>query len=152
MEHITPIPPGRPPGAALPSDFDRFARLPALIEPGQSDTGMSVTRLAELLHSFGSPATVVLTVIGAASTERWQIKISATKATASTGAAGTPDVEVITSPAVATAITSGSLSPVAAFGQGRLRIRGDLGLASRLLKHVAATPTAVVDICHERIS
>jgi hypothetical protein len=153
MERITPFPPSpAPAGAASPSTFERFARLPALIEPGQFDIGMSVTHLADLLHSFGSPVTVVLTVIGAASTERWHVKISATEAVSSAGAVDAPDVEVITSPAVASAIASGSLSPVVAFGQGRLRIRGDLGLASRLLKHVAATPTAVVDICHEKVS
>lgn len=152
MERITPLPPGpEPAGAASPSAFERFARLPALMEPGQFDIGMSVTRLAELLRSFGSPVTVALTVIGAASTERWHVRVSVTEAVASAGAVDTPDVEVITSPAVAVAIACGSLSPVVAFGQGGLRIRGDLGLASRLLKHAAATPTAVVDICHERV-
>ena len=53
---------------------------------------------------------------------------------------------------LAAVIVGGSLWPVPASGQGRRRTRGDRGLASRLLKHAAATPAAVVDICHEGVS
>jgi hypothetical protein len=151
MQRITPFPAAAvsAAGNVLPPYWDRYARLPALIEPGQAQAGNSFQRLADRLRSFGSQVTVSVTMVGAAGTERWLVKVGPKQATAAEGAADRPDVEVITTPSVWAEIASGTLSPVVAFGTGRMRIRGDLTLATRLLRHVATTPTAIVDICSE---
>jgi putative sterol carrier protein len=58
-----------------------------------------------------------------------------------------PDLELIALDKTALSILDGSLSPIEAFLQGRLRIRGDAALGKRLLRLLASSPDARVDIC-----
>ncbi|MEU5877661.1 SCP2 sterol-binding domain-containing protein [Spirillospora sp. NPDC047279] len=69
--------------------------------------------------------------------------------TASPGRAGgdrvsRPDVEVVIAPETFWKMAEGAYSPVAALQDGRLRLRGDMTLAKRLLRFLAG-PGGSVD-------
>jgi len=149
VSDITPSPP--PAGGAEPArphpSVQRYARLPALIEAPASEVAASLSRLADLLSAFEEAATINLHVVGASGTQRWHLALGGQRATADEGTAQDPSLEVITQVDAWAEIASGSLSPLLAFGSGRLRIRGDIGLAKRLLRFLATSPDAIVEIC-----
>jgi hypothetical protein len=136
----------RQPGRPHPL-VQRYARLPALVEPGITDIAASLKRLAELLASTGESATVNLHFVGVAGTQRWHLRLDPERTVAVEGEARNPTLEVITRPDVWREIAAGSLSPLLAFGSGLARVRGDIGLAKRLLRSLATSPDAVVEIC-----
>ncbi len=125
----------------------RYARLPALVEPGTTDIAASLQRLAELLASTGKSATINLHFVGIAGTQRWHLRLDPERTVAGKGEADNPTLEVITRPNVWIEIAAGSLSPLLAFGSGLARVRGDIGLAKRLLRSLATSPDAIVEIC-----
>jgi hypothetical protein len=49
-----------------------------------------------------------------------------------------PDLELLTTAEVWAEIARGELSPIAAFLAGRMRVRGDMRLAQKVHKHMAA--------------
>jgi hypothetical protein len=49
---------------------------------------------------------------------------------------GRADLEILTTPEVWTAIAAGRMSPLAAFGTGKLRVRGDIGLARQMARRL----------------
>jgi putative sterol carrier protein len=106
-----------------------------------------MNRLADLLHSFGEQATVNIRLVGVSGTRIWHLKLEPEQTMAVEGAVENPALELIMRPTTWTEIATGSLSPLLAFGSGRMRVRGDVGLAKRLLKYVASSSDAIVDIC-----
>ncbi len=85
---------------------------------------------------------------GPAGDVTYVVRIGGGTARVETGpaAVGPVDVEVSASWPVAVAISQGSLAPAAAFGAGRLRLRGDVGIVSRhgeVLAHLARASASV---------
>jgi putative sterol carrier protein len=144
---LSPPPPARSQAARSQAVLQRFARLPPLIEPGSGDIEASVQRLAEVLSTSGESATLSLHLVGVAGIQRWHVRVEPKGATAGKGGAEGPNLELVTSPGAWLEIASGELSPLSAFGAGRLRVRGDIALGRRLLRHTATAPDAVVDFC-----
>jgi SCP-2 sterol transfer family len=127
--------------------LQQYAHLPPLIEPGTRADPASVHRLAELLESFGESADINLQFVGITGTQGWHVTMEPGQAAAREDLVENADLELIMRLDTWTEIASGSLSPLVAFGSGRMRVRGDVGLAKRLLRHLATSPDAVVDIC-----
>jgi putative sterol carrier protein len=150
MERVSDVTPssasGGQPTRPHPS-VQRYARLPALIDAPATEIAASLGRLTDLLSAFEEPATVNLHFVGASGTQRWHLALGGQRATTAEGAAEDPALEVIMRPDTWTEIASGSLSPLLAFGSGRMRVRGDIGLAKRLLRHLATSSDAIVEIC-----
>lgn len=148
MEQVTEFPGSAPTRRSAANDvIERYARLPALIEPGTVAGPESLHRLAELLSTFGETTTVNLHFAGVTGTQRWNVKVDPKGAAAKEGAAAGPGLELIMRPETWTEIATGSLSPLLALGSGRMRIRGDLELGKRLLRHLATSSDAIVQIC-----
>jgi putative sterol carrier protein len=55
-------------------------------------------------------------------------------------------MEVVTSEATWRRLANGSYSPVQAFLDGALRVRGDVALGKRVLRHLGE-PGGTVDVC-----
>lgn len=63
-------------------------------------------------------------------------------------APATATCEVLTSEETLRAVLAGELSPLEAFLQNRMRIRGDIDYGRVVLRHLAARPGMRTDICH----
>jgi putative sterol carrier protein len=62
--------------------------------------------------------------------------------------AAKPTVEVITTPEIWKEIASGRLAPHDAFLEGRMRVRGDVRVAQRMVKHLAGAE-GLTSVCRE---
>ncbi len=109
--------------------------LPALVEPGSTDTARSVRRFGELLGT-ARPVSVGLRLSTDGTPEPVRLRTDGTEA----GPDGpAPDLEIITSERTWRRIASGELAPMAAFIAGDLRFRGDVAVAGRIVRHLHAT-------------
>src|SRR5437588_11458893 len=129
------------------SSIQNLARFPRLVERGEGEIEVSLHRLAELLSSFDGSGSINFHYVAADRTYAWQVLLEPNRARVAQGAAEGAALELIIRPSTWLEIASGSLSPLLAFGSGRMRIRGDINLAKSLLRHVATSPQAVVEIC-----
>jgi putative sterol carrier protein len=73
-------------------------------------------------------AKVQLTVGHGNETRRWHLALSRTGSKLSEGPVERPDLEIEAADDVWLEILGGEVSPLEAFGQGRLKVRGDLEL------------------------
>ena len=115
--------------------------LPKLSEAGDKDVAGSVNRFGELLGNRAEPVSVGFHLTGDG--ERYfGMRVGpqglhvddATKA-------DQPDFEIVTSEQTWRGIAQGEVSPLDAMARGQLRFRGDVVLASRVvreLRHAAA--------------
>ena len=131
--------------------MSKYARMRPLTPGHQGqmsplDLESTVRRMSEQLGAAGERGTLRLAMgdnDGNAPREVWDIAL--VEGTARSGEhAGGGDVEVLTAPATFAQFADGSYSPVQAFLDGKLRIRGDVDVAKRLLRHLAG-PEGRVD-------
>ncbi len=109
--------------------------LPALVEPGSTDTAGSVRRFGDLLGT-GQPVSVGLRLSTDGTPEPVHLRTDGIEP-ASAGSA--PDLEIITSERTWRRIAAGELAPMAAFIAGDLRFRGDVTVADRVVRHLRGT-------------
>lgn len=125
-----------------------YARLPRLTEPPRATIEVSLERLAELLGEAGEEAVVQCTIAVDEEARRFRLDVGEGACELTEAATDRPDLEIITGRAAWQDIAEGELSPLEAFTDGRLRIRGDVELGVRLLRSVAADGGAVT-VCGE---
>jgi hypothetical protein len=111
-----------------------FAKLPKLADSGAADLSKSFGGLAKALEDSGEVAQVQVDVLAGRKAEQWTLSLERKRAAASSGAASNPDLRLIVARDAWDAVAAGELSPVDAFLSGKLRVRGDVDLARRLLK------------------
>jgi hypothetical protein len=112
------------------------------------DTAATFARLGELLASSGLRATLQVHLLDQADRHdeadphksSFTVKLVDKKATTGTRALSKADVELITTPETWLEIARGELPPHEAFFSGRMRVRGNVGLAQDMLKHIADSP------------
>jgi putative sterol carrier protein len=124
-------------GAPAESREPEFAKLKKIAKPGQPDLKPTLERLAKLLELSGEVAEVQLDIVEGRKIDVWNLSLERKTATASNKLARQPDVRIIVSRKTWQQIAEGDQSPIDAFLSGKLRIRGDTELASRLFKRVA---------------
>lgn len=120
---------------------DFAGALPNLLGPDGPTSDAAVTRMAERLGTAKKEATFRISLgsepqLG--STIRWTREGAAVSQPKSTSER--PNLEIITTPEVWGDILSGKLSPIEAFGRGRLRVRGDIVLARRIARALKGEP------------
>ncbi len=119
-----------------------YATLHPLTEPLGDDVGRTFLRMAEVLTgSFKLPARkrvkAAFTVLSKGGRRQWLLEFTGSKCECSEGDVDSPDFEVIVRESAWWDIASGRLSPMDVFGQGKMRIRGDLAFGEALYRALA---------------
>jgi putative sterol carrier protein len=123
---------------ALSSRIDtRYATVRPLSPRGRK-TDESVEQLASALAGSGESGTLQLTIRGVDELHEFSIDLEADSPSGQARMAENPDLQVVVRESTWWEIVEGRLSPPDAFRGGKMRIRGDVHLGSRLYKFLAA--------------
>lgn len=107
--------------------------------PRTADLTSIINELAKVVPASVERGMVQITLIQEDRRESWGIVLDHNPRVVTPGQSVTPDLEIITSPQTFLGIIGGTLSPIAAFQDGRLRIRGDLEFGKSILRAAAAS-------------
>jgi hypothetical protein len=129
----------------------RFAVIHNLTTSGRTSPSDTLKRLAELLGPSKLHGTIRIRLLDGGKVEDAPIHtvtVGGGKAKHGSKSAAKTTVELITTPETWAEIAAGRLAPHDAFLGGLMRVRGSVGLAQRMLKHVAGSDGATY-ICRE---
>lgn len=120
-----------------------YARLRNLTTPTGNDLAQTFHRLGGELEGAiqlekGESAAVVFTLVGEEHRRRWSLRLQRGTCSVGESEIESPDLEIVVREEGWWDIASGRLSPMEVFGQGRLRLRGDMALAERLYAALAS--------------
>lgn len=118
-----------------------FAAMQDLTQ-GQKDTAGTFKRLGELLATSRLHGTLQVWLVpeDPAQESCFHVTFAPGKSSVGMTAANQPTVELITKPETWAQIAAGRLAPIDAFMDGLMRLRGDVTLAQKIMKHVAGSP------------
>jgi len=121
----------------LPSLSDFYAPLPTLAEPTE-DLDATFVRVAELLGASSTPLAVRVQISDGedADVRSWVLDTGPTGCQVTSEATRPPDAEAILDTETWALIASGRMSPLEAFAQGRMRVRGDMQTARRIARQL----------------
>ena len=123
-----------------------FARFADLTRPGDADPYVSFERFAKLLEGSGIEGKLQFKILDGGS---WRV-VGVNLATAGThlqqGGFPKPDLEIRTKLETWQQIAHGTLSPIEAFANGKMRVLGQYKLGPRIVRHLAASPGRI-DLC-----
>lgn len=113
--------------------------LPSLLRPRESDLGRSFEQLGKRARNPGIHAWVQFDVLeddegGKSVVRSWSLKLDEETCEVHAGPTGRPDLQVLIHEALWWKLADGSLTPLQAFGQGGMRLRGDVSVARSLLR------------------
>ena len=108
---------------------DFIAPFPNLLNRDRTDIAESFERMAAFLATADRAALLQFTISDGRDVRCWCLTLTPDSCKASEGKYERPDLEILTTVEVWQMIASGELSPLEAFGQGKLRVRGDIALA-----------------------
>lgn len=103
--------------------------LPALVLKGKGNVGEYVERFAQGLSKLKKVSTIQFTAGSKNDTRCWHIVLGP-ESKVIEGTYERPDLEIIAPEGVLLRLLSGEVSPLEVFGGGKLRVRGDIRLAS----------------------
>lgn len=122
-----------------------LAVVRSLVDGPTDDEEAVVRRLGEAIGATGGGGCVQLSLGGPdEDAERREWRLPLDPAPPGAGGTGSGDVWLHTAPETFLAMAAGSYAPVQAYLDGRLRVRGDVDLAKRVLRHLAG-PEGRVD-------
>ena len=121
-------------GSPLLADF--HIPFPKLADVGRLDSDAAFARLGELLGAVQEPLTMHFRITDEGTGRSWLLDGGPEGCRVTNDPARQSDVEVILNAEAWNLIASGAMSPLEAFGRGRLRIRGDINLAHRFVQQV----------------
>ena len=119
---------------AVLSDF--VAPFPNLLGRDPKDLAAGFKRMADLLGKSRRSALIRFTIGEGKAPRSWCLALTPEKCNVSEEKVERTDLEVLTSKKVWSQVASGKLSPLEAFGQGKLRVRGDIGIARLLARRL----------------
>jgi putative sterol carrier protein len=117
---------------------DFFAPFPNLLG---RDLAGSFERMAKLLGRWKKTARLQFTLSEGGRERSWNLALTPKNCKAMEGKVNRPNLEIITDAETWLQIAGRHLSPLEAFGQGKMRVRGDLTLA-RLIARRLREPAA----------
>jgi putative sterol carrier protein len=126
--------------------MQRFASLRPLIEPGQTDLDRAFKTMATSLEGLPERAVVQFEILSGGDRRYWSVELSRGAGRVEAGKSESPDLAVITRESSMRQIADGSVSPLEVFARGKMRLRGNMGLAKRLFKSLAS-PEGITEIC-----
>lgn len=123
-----------------------YALVRSLTEAG-GDAEQAVKRFATAAGGAGESGTMRLSLGGPEEGDarrEWVVSLDEGEAEERPDRSLRSAIEVVTAPETFQRMAAGSYSPVQAFLDGLLRVRGDVGLGKRILRHLAG-PEGRVD-------
>ena len=131
-----------PDNESSPVSSRGFAMIKDLTAGGRNDTAGTFKSLSELLAASHLRGTLQVWLVPDKHTQAscFRVNFAARKSTLSTTAVKKPSVELVMKPEVWAQIAAGRLAPIDAFMDGLMRIRGDVTLAQKMMKHSAGSP------------
>jgi putative sterol carrier protein len=123
-----------------------FARFKDLTAGGSADLPTTFRNMASLLEDAGFDVVMEFQIRQGKTFQPFSLRVENGASSAGPGPADDAHITLVTTEETWNEIAAGRLSPLDAFGDGQLRLRGDTGLGSRVLKHLAGTPGRV-EIC-----
>ncbi len=124
-----------------------FVRLRPMLRSKSSEPQEAMGALVKAMHGLPGKGRLRITCVADGQSTSWTVHHQRKKAVLERARSGTPTLEVITNDETARAILAGRLSPLEAFIQNRLRIRGDVQYARLLLRRLAVRPGMSTEIC-----
>ncbi len=121
-------------GSSLLSDF--LLPFPNLLGQRRTELAVSFKRIASALAGSKRTGAIQFTIREGRQTRRWCLTLTPGDCHVEEAAIENPNLEVITDAAVWADIASGKVSPLEAFGSGKVRVRGDIELARVLAKRL----------------
>jgi putative sterol carrier protein len=124
-----------------------YALVRGLTEGHGSDADLVMQRLATAIGGAGETGVMRLSLGGdEEGSERsvWMLSLADATAERSANGSVASDVTLLTAPETFQRMAEGSYSPVQAFLDGKLRVRGDIDLAKRILRALAG-PEGLVE-------
>lgn len=119
-------------GDPLLADF--IVPFPNLLGRDRRSVAGSFQRMAELVGRGRKAAHIQFTLSEGNAMRHWGLAITTQGCKVAEREHKRPTLEIITSTDVWSEIASGNLSPLEAFGRGKLRVRGDINLARMLAR------------------
>jgi hypothetical protein len=110
--------------------------LPKLARAGSTGIGASFEELAKVIGVSKETTTVTFRVTEPRKVHVWSLSSGPSGSRVTTGDPQPPDLEVLLDAETWKQIAAGALSPLEAFGRGKMRIRGDLNLARRIVRRI----------------
>jgi putative sterol carrier protein len=132
--------------SSLPTGRPAFARFKDLTDRGAADLPATFRNMAALLEDAGFDVVIEFHIRSGKAFHTYSLRVEDAKSSSAAEPASDAHVTILTAEETWTEIAAGRLSPLDAFGDGKLRLRGDTGLGSRVLKHLAGTPGRI-EIC-----
>jgi hypothetical protein len=110
--------------------------FPNLTAAGNRDLDSTFERLAELLGGSQIDATITFGLVPANDLDAdparfWSLRLAADRTTVNAQRDAEPNLEIILAEDTWMQLAEGTLSPLEAFGRGRMRVLGDLRVARR---------------------
>lgn len=123
-----------------------YVTIRSLTQHSENDIDQSFERLVEQLNNTGESALIQFRVLSEGKRAFKGLKLTKQGCRMSNQEYDKPNLEVIMSSDTWMKIASGSYSPLEAFIQGKMRIRGDEALGKRILQRLASSD-GKIDIC-----
>jgi putative sterol carrier protein len=116
------------------SDF--VLPFPNLLGKNEAAIGESFKQIAGALSKSKRTGVIQFTIHESGKMRQWCVGIAPNGCEATETAVERPDLEIITDTGTWVDIAAGRVAPLEAFGQGKVRVRGDIELAQLLARRV----------------
>jgi putative sterol carrier protein len=126
--------------------MQRFASFRPLIRTSRDDLRESFQQMGQILLEAKERTRIHFRLLDSGKPIAWTLEVGSNKPTVQAKHVGKPKLEIVTRTETWSNIAQGKLSPLEAFVGGKLRVRGDITMAKRLLKHLCE-PDGVIEIC-----
>jgi putative sterol carrier protein len=119
--------------------MNSYFRLRSLTGPTERDLGTTFQRMAELLEGSDERARLQFRILNGGRQLGWCLELAPQACQVRAEIIDHPDFEIITKAETWWQIAGGLLSPLRAFTQGKMRVRGNIELGKRLLQQLASS-------------
>jgi len=126
---------------------DSLPKFRNLTERRKNDLVHTFQRMAESLGETEERGWVQFRIRSGEAWRYWGLELGPEGCKAHTKRMTSPDFEVVIPAGTWWQIAEGSISPLEALGQGKMRIRGDVGLGKLILNRLASQEGSQVDMC-----
>ena len=121
-------------GNSLLADF--LQPFPNLLGKKRTAIDESFKRIAEALDKSRRTGTIQFTIRDSRKTRRWCLTMTPEGCHKSEAETERPDLEILTDTETWTTIAEGKVALLETFGQGKVRVRGDIELARHFARRV----------------
>ena len=119
--------------------MDAYFTFQKLSSPSNKELGATFERMAEILHGSGATGKLQFQILSGDKTSHWLVDINHKSSSAKAAKNDKADFELITDADTWWELASGKLSPLRAFIEHKIRLRGNLSVGKKLLMNLSAS-------------